>query len=111
MHPQHGDKSITIEDDTPENRALIASHLEDYKKQGFRVYVTLTEKRDAQKGFFFKKKVQIEEKVSYFVKGYDQEKNEWILETETNSTPVARKEIRTVTRNQEVTALRPCYGG
>lgn len=110
LHPQHGDKtSIIVEQDTPEGRALIASHLEDYKKQGIRVYVTLTEKKDVPKGFFFIKMVEIEEKVSYLVKGYDAETNEWVFETNSPSKKVP--ETRRTIRNVEATALRPCYGG
>lgn len=108
MHPQHGDKSITIEDDTPENRVLIASHLEEYSKQGFRLYVTLTKKKPVQNGILFKKTVMVEEKVSYLVRGYDQEKNEWILETDT---PVEGRNYRRAIRRSEVTVIRPVFGG
>lgn len=110
MHPQYGDKpSIIVCDDTAEGRALIASHLEDYKKQGIRVYVTLTEEKEVQKGIFFTRTVIVEEKVSYLVKGYDTKTNEWVLEN--NNTSVKAPETRRTIRNAEATALRPCYGG
>ena len=111
MHPQHGDKSITIEDDTPENRALIASHLKEYQNQGFLFYVTLTEKREVKKGIFFKKTVLVDQKISYRVKDYDEKTNEWILDTESIPKQVPPKETRVAMRTTELTTFRPVCGG
>jgi len=109
LHPHEGDKSITIEEDSPSGRAEIAAHIEKYQKEGWKVYITLTEKKMETRGLLFKKPVEVEKKVSYLVQGYEPTTNDWILDVRPTDREVPPKRVRL--QQAEVVRLRPCTGG
>lgn len=87
-----GDKEIYIEDTTPEERDELANTVLDLLKKGFALFLIRGEE-------------------SHQIKGYDKESHNWIILSDSKTSPKKAKKEKVSAKDTTVTAVGATAGG
>jgi hypothetical protein len=83
-----GERKVVVDDDTPEGRKKLAKNVSKMLKDGFAVFLNVNGEHSR-------------------ITGYDEVKNEWILQKEHGQ----KKAKRVTAKNSKIDAVAPAAGG